>query len=398
MTRSIVVDDVSKKFRIAVNPVSSVKERVLGLGRSGYEEFQALHPLSIEVETGQTVGVLGHNGSGKSTLLKCIAGVLSPTTGTISIRGRVASLLELGSGFHPELSGRENVFINASFLGISKREIGRRFDDIVAFSELEHFIDEPVKHYSSGMYMRLGFAVAVNVEPDVLLIDEVLAVGDEVFAKKCLNRIKQFQTEGRTILFVTHAADLVREICSRAIVLDHGRLVADATPGEAIHVLREHLYGQAGEGSDDDRVTEGHGSSARIAHVSLDHAGVREGRRHLLPHESFTADVTLEADDEVAEPVLALIVRDREGVLLHATNSDQTGTPLPPLCGSTLVRIEVTDVPLLDGSYSIDLRLIDRRTDRVLDWREGEHHLEVVNPSRSGGRVALRTTMQVISG
>ncbi|MCB0985894.1 MAG: ABC transporter ATP-binding protein, partial [Ilumatobacter sp.] len=155
---------------------------------------------------GETLGILGHNGSGKSTLLKCISGILKPTTGTIRIRGRIASLLELGAGFHPELTGRENVFINAAFLGISRAEIARRFDDIVDFAELHEFIDEPVKHYSSGMYVRLGFAVAINLDPDILLVDEVLAVGDEVFQRKCLDRVRQFQQEGRTIVVVTHAA------------------------------------------------------------------------------------------------------------------------------------------------------------------------------------------------
>ncbi|MEJ7720917.1 MAG: ABC transporter ATP-binding protein [Ilumatobacteraceae bacterium] len=210
---AVVVDNVSKTFRIATDPSDSLKERILRFRRTNYEEFAALRPLDLTIDQGETVGVLGHNGSGKSTLLKCIAGILTPTAGEVRVRGRLASLLELGAGFHHDLTGRENVYMNASFYGMSRRDVDAVFDDIVGFAELAQFIDEPVKHYSSGMYVRLGFAVAVNLDPDVLLVDEVLAVGDEVFQAKCISRIKQFQDEGRTIIFVTHDVETVRQIC-----------------------------------------------------------------------------------------------------------------------------------------------------------------------------------------
>lgn len=244
---AIVVDRVSKTFRISTEPASSLKERLIRRKRSAYEEFQALKAIELRVEQGETIGILGHNGSGKSTLLKCIAGILTPTEGEVWARGRVASLLELGAGFHPDLTGRENVYINAAFYGMGRKRIDAIFDEIVAFAELAQFIDEPVKHYSSGMYVRLGFAVAVHLDPDVLLVDEVLAVGDEAFQVKCLSRIEQFQAEGRTIVFVTHAAETARQVCDRAIVLDHGSLIVDADPDTAIRVLRQHLRGQLGE-------------------------------------------------------------------------------------------------------------------------------------------------------
>ena len=253
---AIIVDDVSKVFRISTTPVTSLKERLLGMGRNHYEEFPALHDVGFTIEQGETVGILGHNGSGKSTLLKCIAGILTPTSGQVFVRGRLASLLELGAGFHPDLTGRENVFINAAFLGMPRKEIAARFDEIVDFAGLEQFIDEPVKHYSSGMYVRLGFAVAVNLDPDVLLVDEVLAVGDEVFQLKCMSRIKQFQDEGRTIVLVTHAAETVRQVCGRAIVLDHGNMVIDDEPGKAIRVFREYLHGHPGLAIDSDALVE----------------------------------------------------------------------------------------------------------------------------------------------
>ena len=244
---AIEIRHVTKTFRLYHEHYSSLKEKMLHFGRVPSENFVAVNDVDIDIEEGTTVGILGHNGSGKSTLLKCVAGILQPNEGEIVTRGRLAALLELGAGFHPELTGRENVYMNASILGLSKKDINGVFDEIVAFSELEKFIDMQVRHYSSGMYVRLGFAVAVNVDPDILLVDEVLSVGDEAFQRKCLERIAEFQREGRTILFVTHAADLVRKVCERGLVLDHGELVSDSSPGEAIRTFRESLQHDKGK-------------------------------------------------------------------------------------------------------------------------------------------------------
>ena len=193
MSTAIEVDDVGKRFRLLHEKYSSLKERMIHFGKIPYEDLWALKDISFDINEGETFGLLGHNGSGKSTLLKCMAGILQPTTGEIRTIGRLAALLELGAGFHPDLSGRENVYLNASLLGLHRREIERKFDEIVAFAELSHAIDQQVKYYSSGMYVRLGFAVAVNMDPDILLVDEVLAVGDELFQRKCLDRVRQFQ-------------------------------------------------------------------------------------------------------------------------------------------------------------------------------------------------------------
>ena len=228
---------VSKSFRGSAR-ATSFKERVLKLGHGTGERFYALRDVTLDVPAGHSVGLIGPNGSGKSTLLKILTGILRPSAGEVQVRGRVSSLLELGAGFNGELSGRDNVYLNASLLGLSRKETDGLFDSIVAFSELEDFIDNPVKHYSSGMYVRLGFAVAVHVDPDILLVDEVLAVGDEAFAKKCLDKIGEFQREGRTILFVTHSLDLVDQICDRGVVLDHGRVVFDGDPQFATGTLR----------------------------------------------------------------------------------------------------------------------------------------------------------------
>jgi ABC-2 type transport system ATP-binding protein len=202
-SRVLEVDHVSKVFHLDSAHGTSVKERMVRRREHRTEqEFRALHDVSLELDEGSTLGLMGHNGSGKSTLLKLIGGILKPTEGTVKVRGRIASLLELGAGMHPELTGRENVYMNGAILGMSKADLRRRFDEIVAFAELEQFIDQQVKHYSSGMFVRLGFSVAVNVEPDVLLVDEVLAVGDENFQRKCLERVRRFQRQGRTIIVV----------------------------------------------------------------------------------------------------------------------------------------------------------------------------------------------------
>jgi len=198
------------------------------------ETFSALEDVSVEVPKGRTLGVIGRNGSGKSTLLKLVAGITKPTTGSVRVSGRISALIELGAGFHPEISGRENVFINGIMLGLSKREISRRFDEIVEFAELRDFIDAPVKTYSSGMYMRLGFAVAIHVDPDVLLVDEVLAVGDEGFTHKCLDKFGEFKRRGKTILLVTHSLGLVERFCDEALWLDAGRKRAIGDPKRVV--------------------------------------------------------------------------------------------------------------------------------------------------------------------
>src|SRR5437588_5404647 len=198
------------------------------------ETFTALNDITLTVPKGRTLGVIGRNGSGKSTLLKLVAGITKPSTGTVKVDGRISALIELGAGFHPEISGRENVFINGIMLGLTKRQITERFDEIVEFAEMKEFIDAPVKTYSSGMYMRLGFAVAIHVDPEVLLVDEVLAVGDEGFTHKCLDKFAEFRRRGRTILLVTHSLGLVERFCDEAVWLDHGRLEGDGDPKRVV--------------------------------------------------------------------------------------------------------------------------------------------------------------------
>ncbi|MGH9208837.1 MAG: ABC transporter ATP-binding protein, partial [Acidimicrobiales bacterium] len=381
---------------------TSLKERVIHMGKIPFEEFWALRHVSMEIDEGQTLGLLGRNGSGKSTLLKCMGAILQPTSGKIVVRGQLAAMLELGAGFHPELSGRDNIFLNASLLGMSRREIERRFDDIVAFAELEQFIDNQVKYYSSGMYTRLGFAVAVNVEPEVLLIDEVLAVGDEAFQRKCLERIKQFQAEGRTIVLVTHAPDVVRMICDKAVVLSSGVVMAEGRPGEAIRVFREQLA-SAGEALEV-APTEGSGElplvhKAGWKRVAIDAVEVTHpgsgSRPHLLPGEPLTVTVSFHADEPVDDVVFAISIYDPFGQLVYGCDTEILGQNVAVNQGSGKCIFRFDSIPLLDGAYDVSMGIRSRTGGTLYEWREHEWRFEVMNPGRATGAVALSMSAEV---
>jgi ABC-2 type transport system ATP-binding protein len=391
---AIEIRNISKQFRLYHEHYSTLKERFIHFGRTPFEEFWALKNIDFSVEVGTTVGILGHNGSGKSTLLKCVAGILQPTAGEILTRGRVAALLELGAGFNHELTGRENVYMNASILGLSKKETERIFDDIVAFAELEKFIDMQVRHYSSGMYVRLGFAVAVNVEPDILLVDEVLSVGDEAFQRKCIERVKKFQREGRTILFVTHAPDLVRQICDRAVVLDHGNLVIDAPPGEAVRTFRESLA--AGEVlADEPALVDAAGGRpaatqrVQITDVKIEHPGTLVGRTYLLPDEAMTVRVAYHAAKRTEDVLFGIAIYDENGNHLYGSNTRQIGVEVPPADGDGEMTFEFDRMPLLDGTYLVTLAIQSTDEGTVYDWREQQDKFEVMNPSHVTGMVSL---------
>ncbi len=239
----IRLEGVSKEFRRQKGRTLRELVACLMAGQPFWEPFYALHDVTLSVAEGETLGIIGRNGSGKSTILKIIAGVTAPTEGRVYVRGRVSPLIELGAGFHPDLTGRENIFMNASILGMSNAQVRERFQDIVSFAELWEFIDMPVKRYSSGMYVRLGFAVAVHCEPDILLVDEVLAVGDLAFQEKCLRKMKEFQERGVTIVLVSHSLEMVQEFCHRVIWLDEGRVRAEGPPEVVIPLYREAMLG-----------------------------------------------------------------------------------------------------------------------------------------------------------
>lgn len=399
MTAAIEVRGVSKRFRLYHDRPQSLKERVIHLGRSSAEDFWALQELDLTVERGETFGILGHNGSGKSTLLKLVAGILRPTTGTIHTEGRLAALLELGTGFHPDLTGRENVFLNAAILGIPEEEIAGRFDEIVEFSELDQFIDQQVKHYSSGMVVRLGFAVAIHVDPEVLLVDEVLAVGDEAFQGKCLSRVRELQKEGRTIVFVSHSVDTVRQICDRAAVLDHGKLVMTGPTGEAVRSMRETLFAVGAHRRAAAAADEEAGESAEpddrlwIRGVDLDHPGKGE-RPYLVSGEPLTVHVGYQAAVPVDDVVVSFAVYDRKDDQLFGTSTEILGTRLPPLEGPGTISFHLDEVPLLDGEYFVSVKITDIGGGTVYDWRARRDRFEVMNPGRATGRIHLPVTVE----
>lgn len=240
-TKVITVEDVSKEFTL--RNAHTLKDRLVWsfTGRRDQisSQFRALDGISFDVNEGDSIGLIGFNGSGKSTMLKLVSGVMQPTSGSIRVRGRMAGLIEVGAGFHPDLTGRENVFLNGAILGMTKDETEEAFDDIVAFSEIEQFIDTEVKFYSSGMFLRLAFSVAVHTHPDIFLIDEILAVGDEPFQRKCLDRIHEMQDEGASLVIVSHDLEMIKQLCNRGVLLEHGRLIVDGTAEEAVDRLRE---------------------------------------------------------------------------------------------------------------------------------------------------------------
>jgi ABC-2 type transport system ATP-binding protein len=400
MAAAIEIEHLSKVFRLYREKPTSVKERVLRFGRIRYQEFYALEDVDLDIEVGTTVGLLGHNGSGKSTLLKCIAGIIQPTTGSVRTVGRLAALLELGAGFHPELTGRENVFLNGSILGLKRVEIGRVFDDIVGFAGLEQFIDTPVKFYSSGMYIRLGFAVAINVDPEILLVDEVLSVGDESFQRKCLDKVRSFQEEGRTIVVVTHNADLVRVMCHRAAALHHGRMVAEGEPNEVIRTFRERLLSDAISTADLDPSLERPELSpvwekVRIAEAEIVYASAENPQAQ--PGEPMRLDVTLESGEPVDDVVVGIAIYGPMGQLVYGTNTDIQGADLSLKDGRRRVSFLFGEVPLLDGSYAVTIG-VHTQGGLVYDSWEQRRHFEVAAPSRNIGLVNLPVRVEVGPG
>jgi ABC-type polysaccharide/polyol phosphate transport system ATPase subunit len=366
---AIVVEGVSKRFRLFHERPTSVKERLLRLNRARAEDFWALRDVMFDVPEGHTWGLIGANGSGKSTLLKIIGGILRPTEGRIATRGRIAALLELGAGFHPELTGRENVYLNASILGLSRKETDRYFDDIVAFAELEEFIDSQVKYYSSGMFVRLGFAVAVHVDPGILLIDEVLAVGDEAFQRKCIRRVRDLQRQGRTIVFVTHAVQQVHQICDGAVMLDHGRVRA---MGDVSAVIKEYrllmLSRHVGFARKD--LT----GDAEIAALELLD---REGRPSsvVAPGGQFQVQVDIRANRPVDDPVVSMVINDAEGEFVWRTGTGDMQLGLVE--GKLRVTFDMKTLPLAEGRYTLTVGVHDRSERVVHDWQDQRYAFDI---------------------
>ena len=354
------------------------------------ETFAALRNVSFAVPQGSTYGIIGRNGSGKSTMLKLVAGITKPTEGSVRVEGRISALIELGAGFHPEISGRENVFINGIMLGLSKREITKRFDEIVEFAEVKDFIDAPVKTYSSGMYMRLGFAVAINVDPDVLLIDEVLAVGDEAFTHKCLDKFAEFRRRGKTILLVTHSLNLVEKFCDDVLWLDSGRIRGEGDPRRVVSAYitdvakteeknlaaldaraRERVdhaaptsAGAASEAAGDAieppanmfTASEGRWGSREVEIVDVRILGEDGAAKQVCQSgEAVSIQMTVRAHKKVEDVVFGVGVFNADGVCCYGTNTDIEELEIAEFSGEQTVTFRIKSLDLVEGTYKIDV-------------------------------------------
>ncbi len=404
MSSAIEVHGVSKRFRLYEEKYTSLKERIIHAGRVPYHDFWALKDIDLEIEQGETLGILGRNGSGKSTLLKCVAGVLKPSAGEIRLRGHLAAMLELGAGFQPELSGRDNIYLNASLLGMSRREVDNSFDDIVAFAELEEFIENQVRFYSSGMYVRLGFAVAVNVNPDILLVDEVLAVGDERFQQKCMERIHRFQKEGRTIVVVSHAPDMMRQLCNRVAVINAGQLVTVGPPGEAIRRFRDVLMdGPEATGaipaaefeSEAELLAEAVPTNRQVRVVAARLETDHPERTNMHPGEPARIVVDLEVTSELPGVVFGCAIWNQDEDLVF--NSEGAETHRLPV-GRSQVIFHFESLPLLDGSYSVNVKVQEPGGGTVHARMEPAVIIPVENPGTTTGIVALPLRVSLETG
>ncbi len=364
----IAVDHVRKKFRLYHERNNSLKAALMRRRVAKFEEFWAVDDVSFEIRPGETFGIIGENGSGKSTMLKCIARILRPDSGSITTRGKISALLELGAGFHPELSGRENVYLNGSILGLAKRELDARFDEIVDFAGLSKFIDQPVKNYSSGMYVRLGFSIAINVDPDILLVDEVLAVGDESFQRRCAEKFAELQNNGKTIVLVSHAMGQVRALCDRLAWMSHGKL---EMVGPAKEVIDNYLGDVHVE-----RFRRGPGAEVRWGN-----GAVRIDAIELLVGEDETPVLTVRQGDRVtirirytvpglpvSRPVFGFAIYRSDGVHVTGVNYREHGMVPDELTGSGSYDFIVPSWPVFTGTFDLSAAVQNLTYSETHDW------------------------------
>ena len=419
MTNAIDVRDVRKTYRRygRRKQFGTLKSALLS-GRvvrdlTPDHTFDALKGVSFSVGAGRTFGIVGRNGSGKSTMLKLIAGIGRPTEGSVTVRGRVSALIELGAGFHPEISGRENVFINGMMLGLSKSEIARRFDAIVEFAELQDFIDAPVKTYSSGMYVRLGFAVAIHVDPDVLIVDEVLAVGDEAFTHKCLDKFADFRRRGRTVLLVTHSLDLVTRFCDEALWLDAGMVKAQGDPRQVIdaylldvagaenaalakqqvvdRAMRHPAPGSelaaspAEQPADLFKANEGRWGSRQVEILNVEFVD-RTGRKGHVFQSGDPVEVRLQvqAYEPIDDLVFGIGIFNAEGICCYGTNTLIDGATSGAMSGTGEAKFFIEHLDLVDGTYKVDVAA-HRANGAPYDYHRLLHTLRVTSDRREAG-------------
>lgn len=373
---AVSVENVWKYFRLYHEKNQYLKSTLLRGRRARYDEFWALKGVDFEIPFGSTFGIIGSNGSGKSTLLKCLAGILSPDKGSVSCNGRMAALLELGAGFHPDLSGRENIYLNGAILGMTRSEIDRKLEEIIDFSGLEKFVDTPVKNYSSGMVVRLGFAVATNVDPEILIIDEVLAVGDESFQHRCHEKIESFRQEGRTIILVSHGLMQVAQLCSTVAWLEKGVIQEIGPSYEVIgkyagqsHDAAPKIEGEIGErwGSHEAEIT-------RAEFVNADGVPV-----HVLKTgEPISLQINYTAHMPITEPVFGIRFTHLHGTNVWGSNTKRMGFQPATLNNSGTITLNIPELPILAGTYDLTVALTDQHETYEYDHWERRVRFDVV--------------------
>jgi len=382
-------ESVSKQFTLHRHRSRSFQELFLSVlhpgRRSAKEKFWALRDVAFAAEPGEMLGFIGANGAGKSTVLKLISRIIEPTSGQIEINGRVGALLELGTGFHPDLTGRENIYLNGSIVGFGRKEIARLLDEIIGFSEMERFIDVPVKHYSSGMYMRLGFAIAIHIQPEILLVDEVLAVGDQAFQLRCLDRIREMRRQGVTIILVTHDLTRVRELCSRAIWLDDGMIRAEgvvdavleaymtevrADDKQALVKAESALQGPRSQAQAGTTWRWGTREGELVGVQFLDDTG--EERRTFKTGDKFVVRIRFVAHERIVNPQFGLALYHANGFHINGPNSVFSGLEIEAIEGPGTIDYVVESLPLLEGSYLVSIGLYDHKGVHAYD-----HHHQV---------------------
>lgn len=428
---SISVSKVSKSYKLYDDPSARLKEALFRGRKKYHRTFTALDNISMEIGRGETVGVIGRNGSGKSTLLQIIASILTPTSGTVDVRGRVAALLELGSGFDPEFTGRENVYLNGAVLGISKKEIDARFEEIEAFAGIGRFIDHPVKLYSSGMYVRLAFATAINVNPDILLIDEALAVGDMYFQHRCMGKIRQIQESGKTIFFVTHDTGAIVKLCTKAVLLERGAMVCMGKPDDVVQEYYRIIWNGNAEsdvgktchadggtrlskqdGKDAfshlvvEEITEydnrfGNGKAEIIGYALTDHTGAK--MEFFQGGVKTAISIFVKCHEDVDMPIAGFMIKDLLGNELIKSNSDVSDKTLVPCkAGESICIRFLFEFPFLrSGSYSVSAGFGAGTigTHVVYDWMDNLAVYSMENTDKSFGLIDIPIqTEQVIEG
>ncbi|PKQ28954.1 MAG: ABC transporter ATP-binding protein [Candidatus Anoxymicrobium japonicum] len=386
---AVEINGVSKMFKLHHENVRSLKEKALFFNKRGYEKFWALRDIDIKVEGGETLGIIGANGSGKSTLLKLMTKILYPTSGNVVTSGSIAALLELGAGFQPDLTGRENVYLNASILGFSKKEVDRRFDDIVAFAEMERFIDNHVRNYSSGMYIRLGFAVAINVDPDILIIDEVLAVGDEAFQRKCLERIGEIQDAGKTIVFVTHNVEITREICSKVIMLDEGVIVKEGNPREVVN-----YYHQQMESDDAERSERGNRKIEVLGVSLLDEKD--QPANDFYTGQDMKIRVAYRANEPVEDPVFGFSIDDYRGFTAYGTNTRLKNLKCGTITGEGFVQFDLKSMPMLEGRYLVSIAIHNRDESTIYHWLDKHYPFSMHSDISDVGLLYIPSSVTIV--